>query len=291
MNTHKNAYERVTERILELLDNGVCPWRRPWNALEIRPQNFVSQKQYNGINLFLLEAMAFQQPYFMTFKQVKEKGGKVIKGSKGFPVVYWGTIAVEDEHTCKDKEREKQVPFLKSYTVFNAAQIEGIEFPSCEPNTSQTEFQAILEAEQIVTNWQDCPAIEHDKGRAYYTPTTDIVAMPAQTSFTSSEDYYATLFHELGHATGASHRLNRKFGKRFGDCLYSREELVAEMTSAFLCANCGIDNSIINNAASYLDGWIKTLKGDSKLVVTAASQAQKAANLILGIKPGQQQAA
>ncbi|WP_309386205.1 ArdC family protein [Cerasicoccus frondis] len=281
MKQSKSAYDRVTERIIDLLEQGVCPWRRPWQTLNIRPQNFSSGHEYSGVNLFLLNAMGFQAPLFMTFKQVRDKGGQIIKGSKGFPVVYWGTIRVEDEHAKSEKNRTKEIPFLKHFTVFNAAQIEGIDFPTPEP-PNQTEFQPILAADQIVTQWEDRPEIREDRGRACYNPLIDVVEMPNRSSFISPQEYYSTLFHELGHSTGAKHRLARKFGKRFGDNHYSREELIAEMTSAFLCAECGIDNSVIDNQATYLSGWIKTLKGDSKLVVIAASAAQKAANLILG---------
>lgn len=281
MKQSKSAYDRVTERIIELLEQGVCPWRRPWHALNIRPQNFHTGREYSGINLFLLNAMGFEVPFFMTFKQVQERGGKIIKGGKGFPVVYWGTIRVEDEQARSEKQRNKEIPFLKSFTVFNAAQIDGIEFPTPEPQ-GQTEFQPILEADRIVTGWADGPDIRHGKGHACYIPLMDRVEMPKPESFHGAEEYYSTLFHELGHASGAKHRLNRKFGKRFGDNQYSREELIAEMTAAYLCAECGIDNSVIDNQAAYLHGWVKALKGDSKLVVTAASQAQKAANLITG---------
>lgn len=282
----KSAYDRVTERIIELLEQDICPWRRPWNRTNMRPQNFASGNIYNGINLFLLEAMAFDNPVFLTFKQVKETGGNIIKGSKGFPVVYWGTFEVEAKATEEDKT--KAVPFLKYFTVFNASQIEGIDFPD-PPQTKDIEFNPISKAQQIIDNWTDGPDVQHGFKHACYIRDKDIIQLPPQNRFVSPEEYYSTRFHEMGHATGSEHRLNRKKGEIFGDTQYSREELIAEMTSAFLCAECGIDNSIMENSAAYLKGWIKVLKGDSKLIVTAASQAQKAANLILGKQPQNQQ--
>jgi len=283
MKHRTTAYDRVTERIITLLEQGTCPWRRPWSQLNIAPQNYASGHRYQGINLFLLNAMSYAVPLFMTYKQVKAKGGNVKKGSKGFPVVYWGTLTVEDEHAKRGKDRTKEIPFLKSFTVFNAAQIEGIDFPQPEP-VLQGEFQPILDAEAIVNGWKDGPTIAEDCGKACYIPAIDEVQMPSRRSFTSPELFYGTLLHELSHATGHKKRLNRKFGKRFGSTAYSREELIAEMAAAFLCAECGIDNHVIDNQVAYLDGWIKALKGDSKLVVTAASAAQKAANLILGVQ-------
>ncbi len=277
----KSAYARVTERMLELLEQGVCPWRRPWNRLRLRPRNFVSDRPYSGVNWFLLEAMAFDLPWFITFHQVKAKGGKVLKGSKGLPVVYWGTLEAGKESPGDDQEEARKIPFLKAYIVFNACQVEGVEFPDL-PEAQPLNFSPIEAAERVLEGWADGPEVLHGYQQACYIPEKDMIQLPPQMRFTSSAEYYCTLFHELGHATGVEKRLNRKIGGSFGDGDYSREELVAEMTAAFLCAHCGIDNSVMENSAAYLQGWIRVLKGDNKLVVTAASQAQKAANLILG---------
>jgi antirestriction protein ArdC len=286
----KSAYDRVTERMIELLEKGVCPWRKPWNRIAGRPRNFASDRPYSGINWFLLQTASFDLPYFMTFNQVKTKGGSITKGSKGLPVVYWGTFERDDENSDKpatDKDAEtRKIPFLKSYTVFNACQVEGIDFPDL-PELDPLAFSPIEAAEQVIAGWKDGPEVLHGYKHACYLPATDEIQLPPKARFASVEEYYATRFHELGHSTGAKHRLDRKLEGDFGDKDYSREELIAEMTAAFLCAHCGIDNSVIENSAAYLQGWINILKGDSKLVVIAASQAQKAANLILGISEGE----
>lgn len=272
-------YEKVTERILKLMEEGVCPWKRPWNRSCLRAQNFLSRNEYRGINLFLLEAMAFESPYFLTFKQSKELGGTVKKGEKGLPVVYWGQKQMENEN---DPDVEtKRIRFLRSYTVFNARQIDGIEFPA-QAIPESVEFSPIEKATAIIEGWRTGPAIEHGFRAAAYCPTSDRVTMPSPESFHGAEEYYSTLFHELGHATGIQKRLNRDMTGFFGSQSYGREELVAEMASAFLCAKCGIDNSVIENQAAYLDGWTRAIKSDSRLVVIAAAQASKAAAMITG---------
>lgn len=276
MNT--KVFDIVTERIVALLNQGVCPWRRPWNKLPIAPQNYATGHKYSGINLLLLSVIGYELPYFLTFKQATEHGGSVKKGSRGVPVVYWSLFETEE---TDDEGKPKKVPFLRYYTVFNASQIEGIEFPAIPSRTGES-FRPIETAEAVVTGWADCPRIVHGFNRAEYVPALDVIRMPSPTSFDSPSDYYATLFHEMGHATGAKHRLDRKLSGRFGDDAYSREELVAEMTAAFLCAHCGIDNSTIGNHAAYLAGWLKALKADPKLVVLAAGQAQKVANIVRG---------
>lgn len=277
MNT--TPYEVITERIVSLLHAGVCPWRRPWNKVPIAPQNYATGHRYSGINLFLLLAIGYELPLFLTFKQAAEHGGSVRKGSKGIPVVFWSTFETEETDA---EGKPKKVPFLRYYTVFNAAQIEGVSFPTIPSRTGES-FRPIEKAERIVSGWADGPRIVHGFHRAEYLPQLDRIHMPSPASFDAPADYYATLFHEMGHATGAKHRLDRKLSATNDDA-YSREELVAEMTAAFLCARCGIDNSTIENHAAYLAGWLKALKADPKLVVIAAGQAQKAANLVLGIE-------
>ena len=276
-----NSYAIVTERIISLLNQGVCPWRRPWSQLNISPHYFASGRGYQGINFLLLSALGFEVPVFMTYKQVEERKGRIRTGSKGFPVVYWSMYATGETDA---EGKAKKVPMLRFYTVFNASQIEGIQFPEV-PKRSGAEFMPSEAAESVVALWPDGPRILHGMARASYAVKEDEIQMPSRDSFDTPAEYYGTLFHEMAHATGAPKRLNRAFGKRYGDDLYSREELVAEMTSAFLCAHCGLDNDVIQNQAAYVANWIKALKADPKLVIVAASQAQKAANLILGIVP------
>lgn len=284
-----NTYDRVTERILELLDKGVCPWRRPWSTNSVPPQNFATRRHYSGTNFFLLSCTGYQSPYFMTFRQVQELDGNVKKGSHGFPVVYWGTMDSEaktkqsKEPSVEGKETgTKAIPFLRSYTVFNAAQIEGVQFPD-PTGIPVVPFNPIERAEEIVTGWKDGPKVEMGMSHACYDVTSDVIHLPPPEDFDRPESYYCTRFHEMAHATGAPHRLNRTMLNKYGSAEYSREELVAEMSSAFLCAKCGIDNVVIESQAAYLQGWMKALRSDPKLIVTAAGHAQRAVNLIQGI--------
>lgn len=281
MRTKKNTYEQVTDRIIELLEAGVCPWRQPWSKLNITPQNFTNGRPYSGINLLLLNSIGFQVPVYMTFKQVKEKGGQIIKGSRGFPVIYWNMLEVEEKQHNSEKTPKAKIPYLKHYTVFNASQIEGIEFPKFE-STNTAQSNPIEKAEIILANWQDCPQLDEHRGRACYSVYEDIIQMPSRDSFFKNTEFYSTLFHEAGHATGHKSRLDRNLQGRFGSKSYAKEELIAEMTSAFLCAECGIDNDVIENQSAYIQSWLNALKNDSKLLITAASAAQKAANYILG---------
>lgn len=274
------VYEVITERIVSLLETGTCPWRRPWNKLNAYPQNYVTRRSYHGLNFLILALIGHELPYFLTYNQVTELGGTVKKGTRGTPIVFWQILKSKTKTDAKGEA--KKVPLLRYYTVFNASQIEGIQFPKV-PSRTGTQFNPIATAEGIVSNWRQAPRIEHGFNAASYCPSSDTLQMPSPGSFDSPAHYYATLFHEMGHATGNASRLSRKINNRFGTPDYSREELIAEMTSAFLCAHCGIDNSTTELSAAYLASWIKALKGDPKLVLAAASAAQKAANLILGI--------
>lgn len=276
---NNEVYTIITDRIVSLLETGTCPWHRPWNRMTGFPQNFATGRHYQGLNLFLLAVIGYEVPQFLTFNQVTERNGTIKKGSKGMPIVYWKLLKSEQLDT---KGEPKRIPLLRYYTVFNAAQIEGITFPTVPSRTGST-FEPLTEAERIVSNWRHCPSIEHGFAQASYCPDTDTIQMPSAGSFDSPHAYYSTLFHEMGHATGSKARLARKQTGRFGSADYSHEELVAEMTSAFLCAQSGIDNSTLPQQAAYLASWVKALKADPRLVVTAAGQAQKAANLILGI--------
>lgn len=275
-----SVYEIVTDRIVVKLNEGVIPWLKPWNARTSIPRNLVTGKPYRGINIFVLGMQAYQSPYWLTFKQAADRGGKIKKGEKGTPVVYWNYIDVEDKATGE----VKKTPFLRYYTVFNVAQTEGIDAPT---DTPAVEFNPIEEAARIVEGYTDAPEIKHGFTRACYVPGLDEIRMPLPETFVSPAHYYSVLFHEMGHSTGHEKRLSRRHsteGRVFGDEKYSREELVAEMTAAFLGAQAGIEIEILDNSAAYIQSWLKALQNDTKMVVIAAGQAQKAADHILGIK-------
>lgn len=275
------VYEIITNIILTKLEEGTVPWQKPWNTRETMPRNLLSKKAYQGINAFILGCQHYSSPYWLTFKQCKDLGGSIRKGEQGTPVVYWNWLEIEE-----DGEMEKKVPFMRYYTVFNVAQCENISTDKM-PITTETVnnyMDKIEQCEGIVDNCKDKPQIRHGKQQACYMPFFDLVHMPALESFIHSEEYYSTLFHELTHSTGHEKRLNRQGITEiapFGTPLYSKEELVAEMGAAFLCGFAGIEYATIDNSAAYVQGWLKKLKNDKKLVIIAATQAQKAANYIL----------
>lgn len=283
-----NVYEIITERILAEIAKGTLPWHKPWkNADGEEPTNLHSRKAYRGLNRFLLSSMPYDRPYFVTYKQAQEMGGNVKSGEKGCPVIFWK----RDTYTKKqsDGSEEERMGFLlRYYTVFNVAQCEGLaQWTPAAPTATTAPVPTLDRAEAIVAGYTSRPSIYHKaQSRAYYTPAYDSVTMPARDQFESAAEYYSTLFHELTHSTGHETRLKRPTLTdmvHFGDTNYSKEELIAEMGAAFLCGEAGIENeAVLKNSAAYLDGWRRKLSSDSRVVVMAAAQAQKAADHILG---------
>lgn len=269
------AYQVVQDSIITQLDKGIVPWRKEWkNGI---PQNGQSGRVYNGINLLLLSTNSFTDPRYLTFNQVVQMGGKVMKGAKSSTVVLWHFAQREENG------KKKSIPFLKYYKVFNVEQCENLKLKTLTRDAS-----TIPSGEEIISGYLDCPPIKYEGSKACYIPSKDEVLVPKQSVFTSDEAFYQTLFHELIHSTGHSDRLSRKGITEFdafGTQTYAFEELVSEIGSAFLCAVAQIDNDIPNTAA-YIDGWKKYLIDNPKAMIQAASQAQKAADYILtGVKP------
>lgn len=287
-NGQEKIYQMITDRILDLLAKGVVPWRKPWRGKAGLPRNLVSGKAYRGINVFLLSCWG-GSPWWLTLKQANELGGRVRKGAKGLPVIFWKMHEVDE----RDEEGQaKFVPVLRYYTVFNLEQCEGIEAPleDEEPHV----FEPIEEAARIVTGMPDPPIVVHGGNRAYYRVADDVVAMPQPKSFEIPQEYYSTIYHELTHAVGSPKRLARKSlmeSDGFGGHEYSKEELVAEFGAAFLCGQAGIEAATIANSTAYIGSWLVVLRNNPKWVIQAAGQAQKAADFILGIQSGQSQAA
>jgi antirestriction protein ArdC len=272
-----NVYEIVTERIVKALEAGTVPWVKPWIGGN-RAMNLVSRKPYRGVNIFLLDSSKYVSPYWATFNQIRNLGGYVKKGEKASIVVFFKMLEKEADGTAKSK----RIPYLRYYNVFNTDQTEGLKVPAAA--VASNPFTPIETCENIVMGMPERPEIRSEEQRAYYFPLADFVNMPKKDTFRSPEEYYSTLFHELTHSTGHESRLNRE-GVRdcvpFGSTNYSKEELVAEMGAAFLCAIAGIENKTVDNSVAYLQNWIQKLKGDAKLIVSAATQAQKAADFIL----------
>jgi antirestriction protein ArdC len=293
--TKRDIYQEVTDRILELMDQGVAPWRqpiKPGGGGDGHPRSLATGKPYRGINVFLLAmtswAHGYASSYWATFNQVKKDGGSIRKGEKSTLVVFWKQAAMTD----KESGDEITIPVLRHYNVFNADQCEGVAAPDLtkgEEDGVQFEppFEPISEADRIVTGYSGGPLVLHTGSAAMYLPSVDTVRIAGPERFESRESYYATLFHELAHSTGHKSRLDRGLDTTlapFGSPDYSKEELVAEMGSAFLCAAAGISPPTIEQSAAYIDGWRKKLKDDKKLVVQAAGQGQRAADHIRGVR-------
>lgn len=287
-----DVYTRVTTRIVEELERGVLPWLKPWNAEHAagritRPLRHNGQA-YKGINILMLWASAeisgFVSPFWMTFQQAKELGGHVKKGEHGSPVVYASTFK-KKEQGDDGLETEEDVPFLKEYTVFCADQCEGL--PDHFYATVEVPKETLPRIEQAEAFFANTKAdIRTGGNRAYYAIDPDYVRVPPFETFRDAESHAGTLAHELTHWTRHPSRLNREFGrKRWGDEGYAMEELVAELGSAFLCADLHITPEVRDDHASYIESWLKVLKDDKRAVFSAASYASKAVDFLHSLQP------
>lgn len=274
--------EIITNQIIEYLNKGKIPWKQPW--VNIFPQNYATKREYSGINFFLLSIITqekgFKYPYYLTYKQASELGGQVKKGEKGHLVIYWGKYEIEKDEK-EDKEKEQYLPFIRYYHVFNVEQCDGIKIE--KPNSIKKDGKY----EDVLTSYKDKPLIKENGNKAFYNPLEDIVSVPPTSQFKKIQDYYSVLYHELTHSTGNKKRLDRFDNEKantFGSDAYSKEELIAELGSAFLCARHGIDNRNLKNSAGYIQSWLKVLKDNPKWIITSASKAQKAVNYMMGVK-------
>ncbi|MEA2554418.1 MAG: hypothetical protein QOJ65_2594 [Fimbriimonadaceae bacterium] len=278
-----SVYDLVTERIVEALERGVIPWRRPWSESP-EPVNAVSKRPYRGVNILLLGLSDFRDHRWLTYKQAKDLGGYVKRGERSSVVVFWKGSEIQDARQEEGEAPRRSPPILRYYHVFNVEQCQDVGL-SNECNVS-SEQARIEQAEELVRAMPCPPAIQERGDSAWYRPSDDLIQVPPLDAFTSADSYYATLFHELGHATGHVKRLNR-FGVMrkplYASAEYSREELVAELTSAFCCASLGLDNSLAENSASYINGWLAVLEDDHRNLVAAAGLAQRATNYIRGL--------
>lgn len=282
-----DAYEVITDQIIAALEAGTVPWRKPWTSAGTLPLSMSSGKAYRGVNVLLLALVGepYASPYWGTYAQISERGGQVRKGEKSTRITFWKSLKITDKETGKPKI----IPMLRYFRVFNADQAEwpeGSKRPETPVKGELVEHDPIAEAEAIVAGFENAPQVTICRSdRAYYVPSEDTITVPELAQYQTPEAYYSVLFHELGHSTGHATRCNRKgiqTFSHFGDEKYSKEELVAEMTAAFLCAAAGIEITL-DNSAAYIASWLRVLKGDKKLVVQAAAQAQKAAEHIQGI--------
>ena len=277
-----NVYEMVTERIIKQLEQGTIPWQKPWTGVRSGAFNRVSKKPYSLINQAILE----KPGEYATFKQWKDLGGHIKKGAKAEMVVFWKIIDVEEKND-KGEIEKKKLPLLRYYNVFHISQVEGVEPLKEKLNT---EIEPIEEADRIIKEYVDREHItfkECISDKAFYRPMTDTVVVPLKEQFKNTNSFYQVAFHEITHSTGAQKRLDRDIKELapFGSEIYSKEELVAELGSAFLINHLGIETEgTFQNSASYIESWLQVLRNDNKFVVSASTKPEKAVNYILGIK-------
>ncbi len=278
--TKVDVYAIVTNRIIELLESGNVPWQKPWADAGV-PANLLSKRPYRGINLWLLLSLNYERNLFLTWDQLKKIGASVKKGEVGHVVIYWKTPPKNED--VVDGEKEKKIPILRYYKVFNVSQCHSLPENLIEPLVAK-EHDPIAECEAIISFMPQCPPIKHKEQLAFYHIEEDYINMPKKKLFKTTEGYYATLFHELVHSSGSEKRLNRKTiteMQEFGSEAYSIEELVAELGSAYLSSFTGILNAEIGNKAAYINGWLAKLKNDKRFMVQASGQAQRAVDFII----------
>ncbi len=286
----RDLHQQITDRILEAMEQARSTGRRLWDSQPSLPLNLATGKPYTGINTLILWAAglkhAYASPYWLTYPQACTMGGQVRKGEHGELCVFYKPWETEEATDSGETETRKGA-VLKSFRVFNLDQIDGMEPPARE---ERPVFVAIADAERILAA---SPAPIHLGGtQAFYHPSSDTIHLPERERFASAEAFYSVALHELTHSTGHSSRLDRTFGKRFGDDAYAMEELVAEMGSAFLNAELGLINATLEDHADYLASWLKVLRSDRKAILIAAAQAAKAQAFLKSLLPsGSQDAA
>ena len=286
--TPVDAYQVITDRIVAALESGTVPWRKPWRSLTgLGPTSLSTGKEYRGINSLMLSLEAFSggydSIYWGTYRQIGESGGQVRKGEHGTQVVLWKPVSKKQADGSEDK-----FLLMRLFTVFNADQADWADGKQpTNPEPTEADYVEPVEAAEYIANHMpQRPEIKHGGDRAFYSPVLDYIGMPPTEAFDSTEGYYSTLFHEMIHSTGHASRVGRdgiEAFAGFGSASYSKEELIAEMGAAYLCAEAGIEPRIEQNAA-YIASWLKVLKNDKKMVVAAAGAAGKATDFILDRK-------
>lgn len=293
-----NIYQEITDRIIAELENGIIPWNKPWTGVKSGAISYATGKPYSLLNQFMLKPGEYA-----TFKQVTEKGGKVKKGAKAKMVVFWKILRREktdaNGNTILNNEGKpvmEAIPFLKYFNVFNVEDdCEGIE-PRWKDKLPETPAQPLEAAQNALDDYLNREHVmfrNERQNRAYYSPAMDCIVLPLMEQFSDAAEYYSTAFHEATHSTGHKSRLNRfaedAAAAAFGSESYSKEELVAEIGSACILNQLGIETpGTFRNSAAYIQNWLKVLRNDNRMIVSAASRAEKAVKLILNITDKEQ---
>ena len=274
-----DIYSAVTDRIIEQLENGIIPWHKPWTGIASGAISGTTGKPYSLLNQMLLG----KPGEWYTYNQIQKLGGRVRKGEKSSMVVFWKQTPIKEEDPATGETVERMIPMLKYFNVFHFDQTEGIERKTIDPEAIDPATDSAADA--IIADYiqRSGVKLEHRKGdEAFYSPSADRVVLPLREQFQSMAEYYSTAFHELTHSTGHSSRLDRISRRAFfGNEEYSREELVAEIGAAALLNHCGIETgSSFRNSAAYIQSWLRVLRNDKKLIVSASGAAAKAFDLI-----------
>lgn len=275
-----NVQEIVTNRFVEKLEAGVVPWRKTWSTSRGLPRNFLTKKPYSGINIFLLAG--FDRPNFLTYNQTRKLGGKVRKGAKSEIVVFWSVSwqGLDGKYYKEEVLGGTKKFILKYFRVFNQVDIEGIDFSDGGEIVAFDPFNRNELCEAFIRGLD--ADVRVGSGEPSYDPINDFIKIPYRKDFDLLDHFYATLFHELIHWTGSPKRLDRLELGKVDKVSYGKEELIAELGSSFLCAQLGVDNDeVFEDQASYLASWIKTLKGDSRLLMSASRAARKGSEFVL----------
>ena len=283
----KSKHELIADKIIESLESNLIPWKKPWTSFN--PRNLTTQKEYRGINHILLSMVPTKYPFFVTFNQVKEIGGTILKGSKSAPVFFYSPIKKIDENYKNEDESQLSVKsywFMKQYSVFTLEQVDNVDLNMFIPDELY-DFKPVMQAENLINAFLQDQLIQVKPAqKAAYSPSLDYIVMPQNNQFHSVDGYYSTMFHEMIHSTGHEKRLKRAgfdtTYHRFGSKGYAFEELVAEFGAAMLANYCGVDTSLESGQnAAYINSWLKVIKDDPTICYKAASQAQKAVDFIL----------
>jgi antirestriction protein ArdC len=281
----QDVYARVTSQIVNAIEQGVSNWRMPWHTsgkFAFSPVNVTSKKPCRGINTVCLwaaaQAKGYERGEWGTYQQWQERGAQVRKGEKATTVVFWkfANSSTETDDGDDTPKSGSRLLFTRGYSVFNAAQVDGYT-PKAVADTPIE--QRIDSAEQFFSRIN--ARVVHQGNRAFYSPDTDSITLPPFSAFFTPTDYYSTRGHETGHWTSKEGRCNRELGKRFGDNAYSVEELIAELTAAFVCAHLGLSSEPRPDHAQYIASWLRVLKADKRAIFTAASKAQHAADFMI----------
>jgi antirestriction protein ArdC len=285
-----SLYAEVTARVIAELEEGRLPWVQPWDCAACgcaMPENGATGRRYSGINVLILWGAVIERGYrsqrWLTFRQAPNLGGHVRRGEKGTTICYADRFTPRaEEERARDEDREaRAIAFLKRFTVFNVDQCEGLPDELVRVPELPSERETIPQAEALIAATGTDFRIGGSE--AFYSPAADFVQVPPQQAYPEQINWYRTTLHELGHWTGHRSRLARDFSGAFGSAAYAREELVAEMASAFVCASLSIQPTVRH--ADYVGAWLEVLREDEKAIFRAASAASKAADYLLGFQP------